>query len=176
MLIFSCKTWKKFCDSFMGKDLNASFFKPTSHQRHSPLVGAGLEMRLPIRCAVGNADEYPWLGIVQCLLLHGPCFQWAEFTLQQEACLSSPPLAFSYPTFWSRGSLHWISEDCDHSFTASKLKDARLSQNVIAVTDLSREEHWNRTAEIRANTNKQLYASNTYPYLSAFRGSWEPYL
>ena len=84
----------------MGKGLNASFIKPASHQRHSPLVGAGLGMWLLIRCTAGNTDEYPWLGIVQCLLLHGPCFQCAEFRLQQGGL----------PPAWLGSILpHWLS-------------------------------------------------------------------
>ena len=40
------------------------------------------------------------------------------------AGLSPAPLACSYPTFWSGGSLHCVSEDCGRSFTAAELEDA----------------------------------------------------
>ncbi|XP_023785724.1 regulator of G-protein signaling 10 isoform X3 [Cyanistes caeruleus] len=37
-----------------GQGLNVSFFKPYSHQRHSPSAGAGLELWLLIRGTLGT--------------------------------------------------------------------------------------------------------------------------
>lgn len=46
-----------------GQGLNVSFFKPCSHQRHSPLAGAALELWWLIRGALGtlvSAQGWGW--------------------------------------------------------------------------------------------------------------------
>lgn len=79
----------------MGKSLNASFLRPPS------IKDAALYLVLLWRCGCslavqwGSTDEYLWLRITQCLLLHKPCFQHQDSDGSREACLLSGLTLFS---------------------------------------------------------------------------------
>lgn len=113
-----------------GQDLNASFFKPHSHQRHSPL--AAVELRLLIRGALGSAQDGP-----EQLLLAGS--QHAEFRLQQGlgSCLAwfSSPLWLPLIQPSVKGPLLELQ-----GTVATHCFEAWWGQDVIAVIGLTKEE------------------------------------